>query len=313
MAEKFKFRYVNEIVGSFVLLIVALLLAGIFLAGHAQQWFVPVHRFTLAFPPEGSFGLKNGAEVIILGTTVGKIDRITVNEDGLMSGRISIKGDFIRFIRDDSKALVKNKFVVAGDTYVEITKGKGPQLPPGSTLEAVKDTEITEMIQGVLEEIKEVTLPTIEQGRMALEEYTKLAADLRDPEGNLQQLIARLARIAGGLEKGEGMAGALMKDPTLADELQSIITRVSNSFDQLAEILDNVTEATKKLPKMTDAVSGELEDASGFVLQTRDTLRETQRLIEAIQRHWLIRSYVRKGEPSELIPATEVSSGREEQ
>lgn len=312
MHKQFKFRYVNEIVGSFVLLIVALVLVGIFLAGRAQQWFVPVHRFTLAFPPEGSFGLKNGAEVIILGTTVGIIDRITVNEVGLMSGRISIKGDFIRFIRKDSKAFVKNKFVIAGDAYVEITKGTGPQLPVGSSLQAVKDTEITEIIQEVIEEIKDVTLPTIEQGRMALEEYTKLAADLRDPEGDLHQLIGRLARIAEGLEKGDGLAGSIMKDPDLAAELKSIITKISDSFNQLAKIVDNVAAATTKLPKIADTISGELEDVPGFVLQTRDTLKETQRLIEAIQKHWLVRPYVKKGETSTLIPAADVSSRKEE-
>ena len=39
MTQKFKFRYVNEIVGGFVLLVFLLLLVGVLLAGHAQHWF----------------------------------------------------------------------------------------------------------------------------------------------------------------------------------------------------------------------------------------------------------------------------------
>ncbi len=63
MNAPFKFRYVNEIVGTFVLIIVALLVAGILLAGHAQDWFTPIHRYHVDFPAEGSLGLQKGATV----------------------------------------------------------------------------------------------------------------------------------------------------------------------------------------------------------------------------------------------------------
>ena len=306
MAQRFKFRYVKEIVGTFVILIVVLLLVGIFLAGRAQQWFVPVHRLTLSFPAEGSFGLQNGAEVVILGTNVGTLDRITVREDGGMTGRINIKGDFIRFVRTDSRALVKKKFVVAGDSFIEISKGTGPRLAEGDTLKAEKDTEITEMIQAVIEKIQAATLPTIEQGRKALEEYTSLAADLRNPEGNLQQLIGRLNLIAQGIASGDSVAGALLVDPTLGEKLQGVIAQVSKASELLFKIVEDVAATTATLPRIAGTMASEFDDVPGFVLQTRDTLQETQYLLEAIQRHWLISSYVIKGEPSSRIPAAAV-------
>ena len=37
MAKKFKFRYVNEIAGGFVILVAALLIVGVVVAGHAQR------------------------------------------------------------------------------------------------------------------------------------------------------------------------------------------------------------------------------------------------------------------------------------
>ena len=73
MNKPFKFRYVNEIVGVFVLVVVAALIVGIILAGRAQEWFVPVHHLVLDFPEEGSLGLQKGAEVQILGTPVGVV------------------------------------------------------------------------------------------------------------------------------------------------------------------------------------------------------------------------------------------------
>ena len=39
LAERFKFRHVNEITGTFVLVIVAVLIAAVVWTGHSQRWF----------------------------------------------------------------------------------------------------------------------------------------------------------------------------------------------------------------------------------------------------------------------------------
>lgn len=274
MAQAFKFRYVNEIVGAFVILIVLLLLAGIFFAGHAQRWFEPVHRLTIDFPPEGSFGLTAGAEVVILGTVVGSLERISVSEDGTMAGKVMIKGDFVRFVRADSKVKVKKKFVVAGDSYIEISKGTGAKLPEGATLPAVKDTEITELVEDAVAEIREKTIPAIDQAK---------------------DLLAKVTSIVSGLEEGKGPAGKFLRDDEMAEDVKEIVAKANES-------LASVRDTLAKLPPMAETLSGEVRDMPGLVVQTRDMLRETQRLIEAIQRHWLIRGYVDQAPASETIP-----------
>ena len=58
----FKFRFVNEIAGAFVLLAVAVLAAGIFLAGRAQGLFEPRFRLHTVFSAEeGTYGLTKGS------------------------------------------------------------------------------------------------------------------------------------------------------------------------------------------------------------------------------------------------------------
>lgn len=299
MAKPFKFRYVNEIAGGFVLLVALLLVAGVIVAGRAQRWFEPVHKIKLDFPPEGSLGLQKGAEVHILGTRVGTLDDIDVADDGSMSGRISVRGDFIRFVRADSMAIARKKFGIAGDAYVEITKGKGAELPEGQPLMCLKDTELLESVQQVVQRVEDVTLPTIEQLRKAAEEYTALAADLRNPEGNLQQLLGHLAKISEGLEKGEGTAGQLLRDPSLANELRQITAKINDSLAEVKKILSDIEAST-------DVVRGEVQDLPGVVLQTRETMQETEKLITALQNHWLLRGSVEKTEPSRLIPPKEV-------
>ncbi|MCE9613068.1 MAG: MlaD family protein [Lentisphaerae bacterium] len=299
MAKPFKFRYVNEIVGTFVLFIVALLMAGILLAGHAQEWFTPVRRFHVDFPVEGSLGIQKGAAVEILGTSVGKVERIVVEDDGHMAGVLSVKGDFLRFVRSDSKAIVKKRFGIAGDAFIEITKGQGDLLDPAARLAAVKDTELTEMMEDLLKQIRETTVPAIEELRQTVGEYGKLAADLRNPDEPLMKLLANLEQITAGLGRGEGAAGKMLRDPQVADDLKGIL-------DKINAALDDLKRTTAQLPPMAAKLGDEVDDLPGLVLQTQETIRESERLIEGIQHHWLIRSYVPQPEPSALIPASEV-------
>lgn len=289
MNKPFKFRYVNELVGSFVLLVVAALIAGIIFAGHAQDWFEPVNQIRLDFPEEGSLGLQKDSDIQILGTSVGRVGRIRVSDDGSMHATLEIKGSFIRFVRSDSRAIVKKKFGVAGDAYVEITQGRGAELGENPVMRAVKDTEITEIAQDILRQIQDATLPL-------LQEYTKLAADLRDPNGPLMKLLANLDEISRGLAGGEGSAGQFLRDTKTVEEVDRILA-------QVRAILADLKETTARLPPMAATVGREVDALPGTVVQSQETLRETERLIEGIQQHWLIRKYVPSEQLPDMIPA----------
>ena len=300
MNKPFKFRYVNEIVGGFVLLVLLALISGILLAGRAQDWFEKEYRIRLDFPDEGSLGIQKGAEVQILGATVGRVERIRVDDDGGMSGILSVKGGFIRFVRADSRAVVKKKFGVAGDAFVEITQGRGAELGDPPVLVAVKDTELMEMAQEILKQIQDATLP-------AIKEYTELAAELRSQEGPLMKLLANLEQITGALNRGEGTAGQLLKDPAVAQDIERILKQVQQSLADAQVVLKDVQALSAKLPPMADKVGQEADALPGTVAQAQEALRETERLIVGFQRHWLVRDYVPPEPSATMIPAVEAA------
>ena len=49
-----------------------------------------------------------------------------------------------------------------------------------------------------------------------------------------------------------------------------------------------------------------MKDMPGVVLQTRETMRETEKLITAIQKSWLVRGNVEQPAATTLIPTKEV-------
>lgn len=300
MSKPFKFRYVNDIVGGFVLLVVAALVAGIIFVGRAQQWFEPRFELRVRFPAEGSAGIQKGAEVVILGTQVGNVQEILVNDDGSMEGQLQIRGPFVRFIRQDSQAILKKKFGVAGDAFVEITRGTGPAITDSRLPAAAKsDKELVQLVQDLLEQVRAAVLPLLEQVKKAAEEYTGLAADLRKPDGNLQLLLARLQDVAAGLQKGEGTAGRILKDPATIQGVNAAITNVNATILSVNDRLRQVEAILADVKKTT----GTLPDT---LLQTRDTLRETEVLIDGVQKHWLLRSYMESAPSSERIDPADI-------
>lgn len=325
MNKPFKFRYVNELAGGFVLAVLVLLVLGVLAAGRAQRWFEPVYELRITFPPEGTFGLQKGAQVDILGTAVGVVDRIEVLENDQLQAVFKIRGDFVRFIRADSEAVIKRKFGVAGDAFVDITVGQGaPMDMTGEpTIPCRKDTELLEIVQDVVEQVQQATLPALEELRKALEEYRLLAADMRNPEGSLQQILTQGNSTVGhinallqGLEEGQGTAGKLLKDPSIANEVEKILEKVDEAVARLNEamaesktILDNIKTASAVLPETADTIRGELRDVPGMVLQAQATLYESEQLVDGLQKHWLLRRYMTEDTPLEAVPIDAVQIG----
>lgn len=304
MDNSFKFRRVNELTGAFVMVTVALLAVGILLAGRAQQWFEPESELRIDFPVEGSFGLQKGAAVTVLGTTVGAVKRIDLVGKNQLQAVLRVRGGSVDFIKTDSVAIIKRKLGVAGDAYIDITAGDNgdPIGREGATVLACrKDAELMEMVQEVLEQVQHSALPVITELEMTLREYRLLAEDIRNPEGNIQQMLAQakgtLANVdplLAGFEKGEGTVGMFLKDPSVAGHIEAI--------------LDNVKQSSEVLPEAATTIRQELRDVPGVMLQARATLHESERLLEAFQEHWLMRGFMDQYNPLEAIPLDAVQS-----
>lgn len=81
-------------------------------------------------------------------------------------------------------------------------------------------------------------------------------------------------------------------------DLQGVLTNLNLA-------VKNVQDGTARLPEITGAVADEAKDLPGLVRQTQTSMRELERLVEALQRHWLLRRYVNKTNPPPAFPRSE--------
>ena len=318
MKQRFTFRHVNEITGTFVILVVVALIAAIVWTGYRQRWFRGTVTLRIVLPEAGAAGIRQGSEVYFLGTLVGTVSQVIVDAAGRMEARTTIRSDFFRFVRADSSAVVKKKFGVAGDAYFEITRGQGPPLPKKDA--SIICRELPGTMETAIEEVRRAVLPVLEKLSVGLDTWTtlgeklsagadawtKLGTNLDESRQHLDQLIARLNGIVAGIEQGKGTAGKLLTDPALADDLKIILDKGNVSMDQLQTILKDVQMAGTHLSAVSEALAAEAEDLPGLVRQTQQTLHELERLIEGVQKHWLIRKYIEPPQPNTRIPPSEV-------
>ena len=279
------FRYVNETVGTFILLCLILAGATLYQSSRVQDWFRPDVTLKVLLPREGLFGLGTGAEVEILGTNAGKVKRIVIEPTQRMHAEVEIHEDFARFVRVDSKAIIKKRYSVAGDVFMEITRGKGDPIDwKLAVIEAVADKAPTETLQTVLEDLRSQLLPTIHDTRGGIRSWKRLADSLNNTQGDLVQFISNLNALSDKLNSGEGSVGRLLTNDTLVTETEGLIRSLRLSLKRIGPILEEIQKTTQGLTRLTENLGSETEELPALTNQARETLGKLSALISDLQK-----------------------------
>ncbi|MGD8962668.1 MAG: MlaD family protein [Desulfobacterales bacterium] len=319
-----KFRYTNETVGLFVLITLMLFVAGLIYSGQVRKWFNPGETLKVVLPDEGLFGLAKGSEVEILGTKAGEVTDIVINPDEKIHANVRIDSDMAVFVRSDSRASIRKTFGIAGDAYLEITRGRGAPLDwEFAVINVESDRKTSDTLAELIEELRAKVLPVIDDAHEAILVLTAVVKDLQDDEKGVQKLLVNLNSIADKIDSGEGTIGRLLTEDKLVRGLEALVVRLETIFDDLDKTIRNVaaysaefdnetgdipeitrslkktmasmqivmkdlSEATPRLPKIVENVGDTADAVPVLVLQLQQVMVELERLIQQLQSHWLL-------------------------
>jgi phospholipid/cholesterol/gamma-HCH transport system substrate-binding protein len=302
MNQSYRFRYASEIAGGFVLLGVGLLILGIYTAGHAQGWFQKKLVLKAQFEPsKGTYGLQEGAEVRILGTLAGRVGEIVPLDDGGMETSLILQPKFGKFIRSDSLAKVKKKFEVAGDAYVDITLGsfQNPMMVSGDRIPCLQDVELIQAARKMVDDFRDAAVPMLDEFRAILSHVSEVTRQLQAKEGAAGKLIGdpQWAEEVGGIVKDVRATAAAFPDmarklDAVMTQLQAMAASLNAGAGEVPAIVSKVSGVVGDAGAFTGGLTGQVANVQAVLLQAEAMMRETQVLIEGLQKHWLVRKYV---------------------
>ncbi len=334
-----KFRYTNETVGLFVLVTLLIFVAGLIYSGQARKWFNPGETLKVVLPDDGLFGLTEGSTVEILGTKAGEVRDIVINPNQKIHANVRIDSEMAVFVRSDSKATIRKTFGIAGDAYLEITRGFGEPLDwEYAVITVESDRKTSDSLAELIEELRAKILPVIDDAHKAILMLMTVANELQDPDKGVQQLLANLNSIADKIDSGEGAIGRMLTEDKLVRDLETLTARMGPILDDLKTTMQNVaafsaefdmqtgdipeitrslkktlasmemvmkdlSRTTPQLPQIVKNVGDTTDTVPVLVLQVQQVMVELERLIKQLQSHWLLGGG--SGQPSQT--ATRIS------
>jgi len=269
-----KFSRVEKSVGLFMTMVVLLILVTVVLIGRGQDWFRDYVTYYTTFK-EG-YNLQVGAPVKLFKTDIGKVKKITLVEDKVRV-ELAILEEYASRIRKDTLATVESPTII-GSEYVSIRPGPvtEPAIPERGVIKSVDRKSLDDIMQEF--EVEKTAKMLIS----AIQNLSDMVEELQDPGGPLfsslrsvEKTLKDVRAIVADVHAGEGTVGGLLK----SDEL---LVKINDAMDQIDQILANVERGSEDVPAITKSTKRGLQE-------TRDTVKEIDRLVKAAQKNALIR------------------------
>lgn len=299
-------RYANEWVGGLVLVAIGVFIFAVIQAGVLREWLTPSGRLHFQLPQSGIAGLAAGNDVELMGTRIGTIREVKINDHGNMYAIATIDPQFEPFIRDDSKAIIKRRFVVAGASYIELTRGQGAPLDWAfAAVQAEAEQNPGDLIIKTVNDVRAQLVPTIQSA---------------------EKMVTDLATVTTALKDGQGLAGGLIMDHKLlarADgmtrDLQQIIAQLRPLGKQVDAIMKQTNGAVSNVNHITDGLKRStpqirstitnVDQASAalpaLLTQAQMTADSLRKLSDQLRQSWLLGGG--SAAPQNDLPVGEIS------
>jgi phospholipid/cholesterol/gamma-HCH transport system substrate-binding protein len=306
--DRVRLRHTDRWVGLLVILALALFLGALFQRGVIREWFASGTTLTVMLPEEGVAGLSVGAEAEVLGIRAGTVRRIVVDPNQRIHAELRIEEQAKPFIRQDSTAVVRRRFGVAGPAFLDIQRGEGPPLNwDWATIEATSERAPTETVGALLDELQKRVFPILDELRTGTAAFAAAAQRLERGEGTVGRLLAddTLVRRA---EEATQRASALMQNLEAAsrdvqalttgltgsngraspNSLPALMARADRALAQIERATADIARATPALPRVTANVRDGTDSLPAVMVQAQEAARQMELLLAQLRRHWLL-------------------------
>jgi phospholipid/cholesterol/gamma-HCH transport system substrate-binding protein len=231
----------NVLVGIFVFVGIAILVAGILTLGGQQKKFVKAIHLKAVFDDIG--GLQTGNNVWFSGVKIGTVRKINFYGDSQVEIEMNVEEEVVEFIRKDSKATISSDGLI-GNKIIVIYGGTtmAPPVVDGDRLESVMPLDTDQMME-----------------------------TLQVNNENLVEITNDLKKLTSKLAAGEGIVGAVMTDSILGENFKSIINNLNRATINSNRMIAELNTFTSKLNQEGNLFNDLVTDTT-MAIEIRETM-----------------------------------------
>jgi len=292
----------EKIVGTFMVIMVILLLTVVVMIGRGKDWFKAYVTYYTVF--DEAYNLGENARVKLFKADIGKVESVRLEGDKVKV-ELAIFEDHAIRIKMDSVATVESPTFI-GSEYVSIKPGSTGALPipENGTIPSKAKKSLADFLTEF--EIEKTGKMIIK----SLQNISEIVTDLRDPEGPLYTSLDSLAKTLVHLEEviHEIKDGTSSVDGLIQSE--GLIERIYEELNNVNRILGNLEDATAKTPDIMNEVKKSMDMITRIltniekgshdvpavtkttkhgIREIRDGVEEVDKVVQSVQESFLIK------------------------
>jgi len=287
---KFSIRFADQIVGTLVVLALAILVFIVFMIGKNQRWFVKDSSYKAYFA--SASGISPNMAVQYKGFTIGHVKKLSLSHDSVEGDRVeiifSIFEEYADRVTEGSLVERMESPIGLGSSF-NFYPGKGSKLSEGSEIPVVNSPKARELISRKLADepkSNDSIGNIVSQINSILETVNKA---LVNSEGDpvLGQIVTNVEETTASLSTlADDLSGQLKP---LIDDLELFTKRVSDpkgavmgildgqgplyeSVNSLAGIIDNLNKTSQFIPAQLPQVAVAVNELNIVLKQVQDVL-----------------------------------------
>ena len=302
-------------VGLFVFLGLAFLIAGILIVGNIHETFKRKMNVVAMF--EDVNGLQKGNNVWFSGVKIGLVSNLRFMANGMVEVDIKIETKAQSYIRQDAMVKVGTDGLI-GNKIIVIYGGtsRSPQVEEDDTLGVEKTFSSDDVMNTLQENNKNLLAITTDvkkiTGQLAggtgtvgkflnddavYSNINAAAVSLQGASSKAQQLVNSLATFSNGLNTKGTLANQLVTDTVVFTRIKNSAANLQQVTDTASVLVSNLNSAVNNTQSPVGILLHDKEAGSDLKQTLKNLNTGTKKLdedLEAAQHNFLLRRYFRK-------------------
>ncbi|KAF0206266.1 MAG: hypothetical protein FD173_269 [Gallionellaceae bacterium] len=248
------------------------------------------------FVADSGQDLSEGMPVKFSGFKIGKLNTLTLDEQGHVQVEVSIESKYLSLIRRDAVISLKKEGVI-GDGVLDVSRGTEgkPVLVAG---DKVRFERASGLEQAVLD-VKNRIMPILDDLQHTLHDpdgdVRQTLKNLREFSGEMRGTRERLDRVLGSVDTNlnnevEPLLRSLRQSAAKIDQdMPALLKKVDSSMENLRKTSESINDAVQHSAPQLPGMLGEARETLG---KTREMVGTTQEVVDSLSTSWPLKNAV---------------------